>query len=235
MGSDRRLAIVAGALFIVATVANLASIAFLGPVDSKDYLVDIAANGHQVAAGALLLLIGAFASASIAIALYPVLRRYRQGLALGAVGFRLIEGVLYTVGVVTVLSLLTLSREFTASGTADPASFDHLGKVLMGARDWAGVTAILAFYVGGALYYRVFFQSRLVPRWLSGWGLVGVVLGMVAALLVMFGAVDSMSTVQVVLNVPIGVNEIVLAIWLIAKGFRSVAVDSAQPGVAASV
>ncbi len=74
--------------------------------------------------------------------------------------------------------------------------------------------------MGGLLYYSVFYQTRLVPRWLSGWGIVGVILGAAAALLILFGVTGSMSTIQIVMNVPIGVNEIVLAVWLIVKGFR---------------
>lgn len=234
MRSDRRLAIIAGVLFIIATVANLLSIVFLGSVGSKDYLVDVAANGHRVAGGALLLLIGAFASASIAIALYPVLKRYRKGLSLGAVGFRLIEGTLYVIGIISVLSLLSLSQEFVRSAAQNAASFDVVGKSLQSVRDWSGLMGALAFYVGGLLYYVIFYGSKVVPRWLAGWGIAGVVLGAVAGMLVLFGAIDYMSTGQAVLNVPIAVNEIVLAIWLIAKGFRSSDVAPGQESGAAN-
>ncbi|OFW56062.1 MAG: hypothetical protein A2133_12450 [Actinobacteria bacterium RBG_16_64_13] len=103
---------IAGALFIIATAATLLSLAFLGSVGSPEYLTKIAENEGQVALGVLFRLIAAFASAAIAISLYPVLRRYRQGLALGAVGFRVIEGVFYALGTVSVLLLLTLSQEF---------------------------------------------------------------------------------------------------------------------------
>ena len=77
------------------------------------------------------------------------------------------------------------------------------------------------------MYYYVFYRSRLIPRWLSGWGLVGTTLGAFAGLLVLFRVTGYMSTAQVVLNIPIGVNEMVLAIWLLVRGFDSSAAASA--------
>ena len=222
----RSIARITGVLFIIATVASLLSLAFLGSVGSPDYLTKIAANEGQVALGVLIRFIAAFASAANAISLYPVLRRYRQGLALGAVGFRVIEGVFYTLGAVSVLLLLTLSQEFVKAGAVDPGYFNQSGTLLKALDDWAGLAGILAFYVGGLLYYRVFYQTRLVPRWLAAWGVGGVILGAAAALLVLFGVTGSMSPVQMALNAPIGLQEMVLAVWLIAKGFNASAVTS---------
>jgi hypothetical protein len=228
----RGTARIAGVLFIVATAASLVSVAFLGSVSSPDYLTKVAASEGQVAAGVLIRFIAAFASAAIAIALYPVLRKYRGGLALGAVGFRIIEGVFYTLGAVSVLLLLTLSQEFVTAGAGDAAYFQTSGTMLKALDDWAGLAGILAFYVGGLLYYCVFYQTRLVPRWLAAWGVVGVALGAVAALLILFGVTGSMSTAQIVLNVPIGVQEMVLAVWLIFKGFRAIPVTPASAELA---
>jgi hypothetical protein len=226
VSTDRRIARIAGILFIVATAASLLSLAFLGSVGSPDYLTEIAANEGQVAAGVLIRFIAAFASAAIAISLYPVLRRYRQGLALGSVGFRVIEGTFYTLGAVSVLLLLTLSQEFVKTGAGDPAYFSQTGTLLKALDDWVGLAGIFAFYLGGLLYYRVFYQTRLVPRWLAAWGIGAVILGAAAALLVLFGVTGSMSPVQMALNAPIGLQEMVLVVWLIAKGFNTSPVTS---------
>ncbi len=122
---------------------------------------------------ALLSLVAAFASSGIAIALYPVLRRYGEGLALASVGFRLIEGVFYTVGTLCLVSLLPLSRLFADASGEAAAFFQATGHLLLTAKDLAGfVFGVMAFCIGAASYYWVFYRSNLIPRWLSVWGLV---------------------------------------------------------------
>ncbi len=223
MTSDRRTARIAGVLLILATAASLLSSPFLGSITSSNYLVDVSANANEVVTGALLQFVAAAAAASIAIALYPVLRRHNEGLALGAVGFRLIEGTLYIVGVVLLLSLVTLSQEFVNAGTPNSPYYHTFGALLLAGFNWvANVGVPLPFCVGALLYYYVFYQSRLVPRWLSGWGLGAVALLIVAALLVMFGVIGS--TVQGVLALPILVQEMSLAVWLIVRGFNASAI-----------
>jgi hypothetical protein len=226
MGTHRAGARITGVLFIIATAAVLLSAAFLRSLDGPDYLTAVSENQGQVAVGVLLLFIGAFASAAIAISLYPVLHKYREGLALGAVGFRIIEGIFYTLGAVSVLLLVSLSQEFVKTGAGDPAYFGASGTLLKAAHDWTALAGVFAFYVGGLMYYCVFYQTRLIPRWLAAWGVAGVILGMVAAILILFEAIDTMSTAQIVLNAPIGLQEMVLAVWLIAKGFNTSAVAS---------
>jgi hypothetical protein len=207
-------------LFIIATATVLLSEAFLGSTGASDYLTKVSESQGFVSLGVLLRFIGAFASAAIALALYPILRRHREGLAIGAVGFRTIEALFYTIGAVSVLLLLSLSQEFVKSGAGDTTYFQTSGTLLKALDDWAGLAGVFVFYTGGLMYYCIFYRARLVPQWLSLWGIGGVALGAVAALLILFAVVDSMSTVQIVLNVPIGVQEIVLAVWLIVKGFR---------------
>ena len=110
MNTNRMIAAVVGVLFIIATVADLISrVALVQPIVSAPVdLAKISANENQVLLGALFLFIGAAAAVGIAIALYPVLRKHNEGLALGSVGFRLIEGVLYIGIVVSLLLLVTL-------------------------------------------------------------------------------------------------------------------------------
>jgi Domain of unknown function (DUF4386) len=219
---DRVTARTAGALFITATVASLLSTGFLNPIlNNSDYLGKTFANQDRVIAGAFFLLVAAFASAGIAISLYPVLRRHAEGLALGSVCFRVMEGVLYLASAVSALLLVTLSEEFARAGTPGPSYFQASGALLRAFRDQTSLTGVLAFYLGALMYYYIFFRSRLIPRWLSAWGFAGAVLGLAAGLLVLFRATGFMSPVQVVLNLPIGVNEMVLAVWLIVAGFKS--------------
>jgi len=235
MTMNRRSAVAAGVLFIIATVADLISrAAFVQPVLGAPVdLSKIAANENHVIVGALLLFIGAAAAAGIAIALYPVLRKLNEGLALGSVAFRLIEGVLYLGVVVCLLLLVTVSEESASAGTAASTAYEIPAALLMAARDSLGEVAVLAFGVGALLYYWVFYQSRLVPRWLSAWGLLAIALLVASGLLVILGLVEPMSTTQVVLAFPIFLQEMVLAVWLIAKGFNPSAIAPESPGTTA--
>lgn len=233
MSTNRTNAVVAGVLFLVATVADVISrVAFVQPIlSAPDYLTKISANESQVLLGALLLLIGAVSAAGIAIALYPVVRKHNEGLALGSVGFRLIEGGLYVGIVVCLLLLVALSQESASSGALAPSAYEVPGALLLAARDSLGEVAVLAFGLGALMYYWVFYRSRLIPRWLSAWGLVAITLVMSSGLLVLFRLSEPMSTTQLVLALPIGLQEMVLAVWLIAKGFNPRVVASA-PAIA---
>ncbi len=231
MNSDRKTAIFAGVLFIIATVASLLSTGFTGYIlNAPDYLIKSSANEKQIIIGAFLQFIAAATSAGIAISLYPILRKYNEGLALGSVGFRLIEGVFYIVSALGKLSLLTLSLEFVKAGTSDASYFQTLGTLIHAISNWAGfVFGVIAFCLGALMYYYIFYHSKLIPRWLSGWGLIGIVLVLSLALLIMFG--EEPSGMTLLLAFPIFLQEMVMAIWLIVKGFDPSAIASASAKV----
>jgi len=220
MKSDRKIAIITGILFILG-FGGVITVALTKPIfDAPDYLINISANENRIILGALSQFIMAAACAGIGISLYPVLRRYNEGLALGSVGFRIIEAVFEIAGVVILLLLLTLSQEFVKAGASDSSYFQTAGVLLQAGSAWVNhVAVILAWCLGALMYYYIFYQSKLIPRWLSGWGLVGITLTIAASMLFMFRLIGPMSTIQVVLNLPIALQEMVLAIWLIVKGF----------------
>lgn len=238
MDATRKTAMAVGILFIVATAASvIGGVALANPVlDSKDYLVELAGSKDQVAAGVLLQVIAAFASVGIAVGLYPVLRKHSEGLALGSVVFRCIEAVGYIVATISVASLWTLSREYVDAGAPDASHYQVLGTVLVAAHDWAGsVLGVMAFGTGALMYYYVFYKSRLIPRWLSIWGLGAIILLLASVLLIMFDRIGALSTTQVALAFPIGVQEIALAVWLIVKGFAPSRQSPMGPEFAQSV
>jgi hypothetical protein len=227
MNYFRKTAISVGVLFIVATVLGVLGRSFLQPIlDAQDYLIKISANENQVIIGGLLALLAAFACAGIAIGLYPVLKKHHEALALGSVGFRLMEGMLYIIGVVALLSLLTLSQEYVTAGASNASLFQASGTSLLAVRDWAGKLSIIAFTLGALMYYYVFYQSKLIPRWLSGWGFIGAALSLAGALLAISGQIIYFSTPFILIQLPIGVQEMVLAVWLIVKGFNPSAIAS---------
>jgi hypothetical protein len=208
---------VVGALLIVATLAAVAAAAIAPALTEPDYLARFAASPNAVNGGALLYFIAAFASAGIAIAIYPLLQRTHAGLALGAVVFRSMEAVMYLVAAVLLLSLLPIGEQLARARAADLASLHALASSLVSLRDYANDAAVLAFSLGASLYYVAFFQTRLVPRWLSGWGIAGTLLILIATLLSLF--TRNPVTGYAPLILPIAAQELVLAVWLIVRGF----------------
>jgi len=231
MDMYRRSGIVTGILFIAADAAGFLTFVAKPILDAPDYLAKISANELVVLAGALLVFVMGWADAGIGISMYPVLRRHNEGLALGAAAFRIIDGVLVCISAVLILLLVTLSRELITAGPAALAQFQSLGTLLREGRTWVGdVAALPAWCIGAFLYYALFFKTRLVPRWLSVWGLGGIILTMTGSILVLFRQVAPGSTIQILLYMPVAVQEIVLAIWLIARGFNRSAAASRGNG-----
>jgi hypothetical protein len=225
MNTNRKTAIIAGILFIIATTAILLSTVFTGSIlDAPDYLIKIFANQNQFTIGVLLKIIAAVTSAGIAIAMYPVMKGSNAGVALGSVVFRALEACFYIVGVVSLLSLLTLGQQFTTAGAADRTSLQAIGNLLMSVRKHTALVGVFAFCLGAFMYYYLFFQSRLIPRWLSGFGIVAIILMMSACMLALFSG--NLITSYKPLAAPIGLQEMVLAVWLIVKGFNPSAVAS---------
>jgi hypothetical protein len=131
------------------------------------------------------------------------------------------EGVLDIVGVIGLVLLLALAQAFMKAGAPAASYFHTVGALLLTGRDWVNTVAVLLTWcISALMYYAVFYQTRLVPRWLTGWGLVGCSVTIVGSLLVMFQVIAPWSTVQGVMNLPIALQEMVLAVWLIAKGFN---------------
>ncbi len=228
MNNFRKLAISAGILFIIYTSVDVLSFLFLGPLTATNYLVSVSENAGMVGAGAFLLFIGGACASGIAISLYPVLKKFNAVLALGAVGFRISEGVLRFVSVSVLLSIITLSQLYVKAGAPDSSYFQTLGALLNAVRLWVGggVATLLAFSIGCTLYYIIFYQTKLVPRWISVWGLVFGIMGIVSCALVSIGLIAPFGTEQFVMVIPMLPQEMVLAVWLIVKGFNPSAIAS---------
>jgi hypothetical protein len=227
-GTDRKTAAVVGMLFILGTVPALLVLPLYGnTVNAADQLTAIAMNeGQMIILTAMKFLMGA-ACTGIGLALYPILRKYNEGLAFGAAGFRIIEGVVDVVGALLLVTLLTLSQEYLTAGAPEASYFQTADVLINTGKDWlTNVAMLLTFGIGALMYYIVFYQFRLVPRWLSVWGLVAIIMTIISAVLVLFQFIPSAGTIQIVLNLPILPQEMVLAVWLIAKGINPAAVAS---------
>lgn len=222
MNSNRINARVVGALFIIATVAGSIAASIGNPIlDAPDYLTKIAAHEGTLIVGSFLQFLMAISCAGIGLGLYPIMKQYNTGMAIGAVGFRVTEGMIQILGGVSMIALLALSQQFVQAGEPDASYFQTIGAVIKAGEAWmSNGVMLLCWCIGACMYYGLFYQYRLIPRWLSGWGLVGIMLTIISSVLVMLGILPGLGSVQIFSNLPIALQEMVFAVWLIAKGIQ---------------
>jgi len=205
-----------GLLYILGTVFGILSAAVTSSVsDSSDPLGAAAANQTEMAIGALLILAMALVLAMIPVVAYPILGQVNKLLARGYFLFRsVLEAVTYLMTAVGWLLLVSLSASTDVPPVWGETLFDLEG---------AAVAGTIAFLAGAAMFYFILYRGRLVPRWLSIWGLVAILPYLVPVFLGLFADVDvsTTSTTTVLLDLPLGLQEMVLAVWLIVKGFAT--------------
>ena len=228
----RKTSITVELLFIIGTAAGVIGGIIAGPsLDDAGYLAEVAANENQIAVGSLLILLMGFSVAMIPVVMFPIFRIYNEALALGSVIFRgALEAVCYMALVVSYLLLVTLSHEFINASALEGTYYQTLGTLLLTAGD--GIEQILAivFCLGALMLYYLFYISRLVPRWLSLWGFIGAILYLAAALISMVGSQHyavSLESPIGPLRIPLALQEMVFAVWVIVKGFNAPAIPSA--------
>ena len=209
-----------GILFIMATVPFSLSVIILQPVlGASDFLAQVSLEQGQVSVGILLELVNHIAVVSIAVLLYPVLKPFSERLALGYVVARSIEAVLFAIATMHLLTLVFLSHEFVAAGSPATPYFHTLSNVLLAGHDWNSVPlAFTAFSFGALMLNYMLYRTRLVPRWISVFGLLAAVSILAARLMLLLGLELSSNTVAM-LDGPIFLQEMVFAVWLIFKGF----------------
>ena len=218
MDSNRKTAIIVGVLFLIATVIIIIGGIFSLSIYEPDYLTAVSANENQVIFGALLEMIATAAIVGIPIAMFPILKKHNEGLALGYVGTRIFEGLAIFLNTIILLSILALSQEFVNTVTPDASYFQTSGALLLAVRERISILVDFPFPLGAVIFNYLLYQTKLTPRWLAVLGLIGGALWLATAPLRMFGfSPPSMEF----LAAPIAVQEMILAVWLIVKGFNS--------------
>ncbi|MGW7198174.1 DUF4386 domain-containing protein [Streptomyces chryseus] len=217
----RRTAVVAGVLFLVTEVAAIGGLALYGPVlQDADYVVGSGAD-TRVFLGALFEMVLAAAVVGTGAVLYPVLRRQNEGAALGYVCARLLEAAVIVVGIISVLSVVTLRRDFAGAAGGDGASLVTVGRTLVAFHDWAfliGPNFVLG--ANSLVLAWLMYRSGLVPRVIAVLGLAGGTLICASATAVLFGVYEQLSVAGSLAAIPVFAWEVSLAVWLIAKGFK---------------
>lgn len=227
MKANRSNAIAAGILFIIAAVAAMTGRLLYGPIlVDPDYIIKGTAHETQILWGAFFEILTAFAVIGTPIALFPVLRKYNQSLAIATVSFRLLEATMIIVGILSLMTIVTLSHAFTNEVNADITSYLLAGKTLLAFQNWTfafGPNIALgpSTFLTGLLLYK----SKLVPRFISILGMVAGPVILTCGVLVMFGVFPQVSLWGGLLAIPVFVYEMSLAIRLLYRGFNTPQVD----------
>ena len=224
MNKDRKIAIIVGVLYIIGTITGILSVIFTNSIlNSPDFLAKITTNENSITIGALFILAMGFSLALIPALMFPILKKYNEVLAIGYIIFRgALETVIYIISAISMLLLVPLSQEFSKAGTSGVSYFQTLGALLKGVVDLP--ILVFVFSLGALIFYTLLFQSKLIPRWLSVWGLVAITLHLATGFLTIFGSQTAFDTSNMVMNSQIFLQEMVMAVWLIVKGFNPSAI-----------
>ena len=164
----------------------------------------------------------------IPVFLFPILREHYEALALGYVVFRSLEAALFVIVEINKLSLINVSEGYLNNGGLDASFFQDIGSSIQAVNTWAFSIYVLVFAIGALALNSVLYRSKLVPRFISAWGFIAaavILIGSVLVMLEMFTGISDMA-LQLIIAAPIAVQEMVLAVWLIVKGFNSSATIS---------
>jgi hypothetical protein len=221
--THRKTAISVGVLFIIATGFLFVGGAVYSPIlSSPDYLELAYPNRITVIVGILLEFAIVPAIVLIPVVFFPVLRRHNEVLALGYVAFRLFEAVLLSVAMINKLALINVSQDYLNRGGTDTAYFQYIGSAIQSENYWGyagGLIYNVVFIIGALILYAALYQSKLVPRLIPVLGFVAAAALLGGSLLATFTDISPATTILLV--TPIAAQEMILAVWLIVKGFNS--------------
>jgi hypothetical protein len=239
--STRTIAFVTGVLFIITFITSIpAAFVFYPPVlDDPNFIISAGAD-MGVRFGALLEVILVVANVGTAVVLYPLIKRQNSIVAVGYVTARVMEGAMIAVGILSILSVVTLRQEFAGAAGADAAALLPIGRALVAVHDATFLLGpgFLAPLGNGILLGYLMYRSGLVPRGMAMLGLIGGPLLIVAFVGVLFGVFEQVSLPVAIATIPEFVWELSLGIYLTVKGFQPSPItaaydrDAAQDAVA---
>jgi hypothetical protein len=221
MNTFRKNAIIAGILFLITDVTSIVALLLYQPLltDPK-FITSIRVNDAQILIGALLEIFLAVCNAGTALALYPILKKQNQGLALGYVIFRAMEATIILMGVMSILTVLSLRLDFLTIG-GNATTYQVIGKAFVAFQKWTflfGPNIILP--INATMLGYILFKSKLVPRVISSLYLFDGPILFVSSICILFGLYSQTNPFTVLIAIPLLAFEVSFAIWLIIKGFN---------------
>lgn len=218
MDINKKTARIVGVLFIIGTLAGIMSLPTAAYMtQDPDYLIKLSESSNSVIFGSLLTLLMGIALSMVPVILYPIFRKYNEALALGAVVFRgVLELIAYMGIACSWLLLLTLSQKYVSISIHEASNYQLIGDVLINVGDRLVNMLDIVFSIGALFIYYLFYKTKLIPTWLSLWGLIGAILYLAYPILFLF------SFEIEILQYLLAVQEMVMAVWLIIKGFEPI-------------
>lgn len=224
MNPNRKTAITFGIFLITGIILGILN--SVPALEYPDYLIKLSSIKMQVLMAVFFQFAMATIYVCIAVLLFPIIKKYNERLALGYFGFRIIGAAFLFVGIVSLLLLLFISQSFVTAGQPNPSYFQAIGQLLRAGRDWMNhIGMILPWSLGGLILYYSFFRMKLIPEWLSVWGIIGSTLTLIATFLFMFELIEIVTPIYFIMNTPTALFELVLAVFLIVKGFNPTSID----------
>jgi hypothetical protein len=215
----REQSIIIGILYVLVFIAGVFSVSNI--VDSPDYLTKSAFNSNHINRAAIVQLLMAVFYIAIMILFFPILKNYNKELAIGFLSLRILAVVFTIIGAILLFSILKLSQEYINIPDLDSTRYSMAGSQLRYYRDLTNhVGMIVSLCLGSIVLYVILFQSGLIPPWISIWGIIGALIAISASILIMANQLEIKNTTYLILNIPIALQEIVFAIWLIFKGLK---------------
>jgi hypothetical protein len=215
----KRVSKIAGFLILLGMLVGIFSI--VPSVESEHFLEEVYSNRNQVLIGAVFQFLLVPIYIGFSLVLYQVLRDSDKTLSIGFVGFRMMAGVFQFIGMMLLPIFIFLSQEYLTSTTSDQIYYETTGEILKLFRDLTNhIGVMVTTGLGNVLLYVIFFRGKHIPRILSIWGLVGNVLIILASFFILFQLIEVVSNEYVIITIPLVLQEVVLAIWLIVKGLK---------------
>ncbi len=218
----RTTATVVGIVYLAGFVVGIGgNILIQSHLGSPNYLSTISANSLTVAIGAILWLMAVAGDAAHGVLMFPILKQHSERMAFGYLAARIVDAVFIAIMVLLLLVQIPLGNEYLKAAASNSVFLQSLSIVSIQASKYAYQIGMSALGVAGLLLNTILYRAKLVPRWLSIWGLVGyaiIFFGMLSA--VMGSGLGDLS------SLPGGLWEVFIGGWLIAKGFSSSAFAS---------
>jgi hypothetical protein len=230
MNLSRSTAVTAGVFFLLTEVGAIVGALLYSPVLTDIGYITGPGADTRILSGGLFELLLVIAAVGTAVTLYPILKRQNEGLALAFLAARLLEAAVILVGTLSLLTIVTLRRQFAAGAGADPEVLSTIGSSLVALREWTyQFGPNFALGAASLSLAALMYSSGLVPRPIAILGLAGGAMISLSAVAVMFGAYGQFSPLGLIVAFPVFAWELSLALWLIIKGFRPVSILIRRP------